>query len=278
MMNIDTNKLMQNEHLNELGISIYTDALLYGKITELPKKILHHVAECEECKKEILENFALLKDKKLEKEEHPSFGIKSKESFISQSGGNRHVLYKIIRIAAIFILLIGIGYLMFYFALKKSDKAILSDSQITDSLKNNKREHRIISEDRELINYVTDNETEVKIQDTLHLYAQNYIRNSVFEGMIDAYFRSYTRFKILSPANNMEYHINDNITFKWEGVLPGNAHLTVFNNKEQNVYEANISNLQELLLTKRLNYGLFYWKIETEDEIIYLGKFKIVPK
>ncbi|MEZ5195458.1 MAG: hypothetical protein R2764_03390 [Bacteroidales bacterium] len=49
------NYFNEDGHLNEMGVSFYTDALNKGEVDELPPQILKHVEDCFPCKKEIIE-------------------------------------------------------------------------------------------------------------------------------------------------------------------------------------------------------------------------------
>jgi hypothetical protein len=49
-----------NRHLAENEIAQYVDALVSNKQDQLPEKILEHVEECLECKKEIMDAWGLL--------------------------------------------------------------------------------------------------------------------------------------------------------------------------------------------------------------------------
>ena len=47
-------------HLSEQELAQYVDALVLDKEDELPQEVLEHVAECFECKIEIMEVFELV--------------------------------------------------------------------------------------------------------------------------------------------------------------------------------------------------------------------------
>lgn len=53
----------KNGHLNDLGISLYTEALIdESKLLLLPELVLKHVEECFECKESVIELYQLLKN------------------------------------------------------------------------------------------------------------------------------------------------------------------------------------------------------------------------
>jgi hypothetical protein len=49
-------------HLTEQELAQYVDALVLNEPDQLPEEVLEHVAECFECKGEILEVWELIED------------------------------------------------------------------------------------------------------------------------------------------------------------------------------------------------------------------------
>ena len=62
-------------HLNEEGVSLYSDASIKNKLDKLPPKLLEHVEDCLMCKKEIIELYDIVNE--IDKIEKPKL-VKSR--------------------------------------------------------------------------------------------------------------------------------------------------------------------------------------------------------
>ena len=67
----------------------------------------------------------------------------------------------------------------------------------------------------------------------------------------------------------------DKIVFEWEGKVSHKLFLGLINNRNEEVlYQEIVSNRFTLSAKNHsLPPGLYYWIIETEDEVINMGKF-----
>jgi hypothetical protein len=106
------------------------------------------------------------------------------------------------------------------------------------------------------------------------LFAHNFTISPYLESFIDN-FRS-NGIKIISPTHLREYIQMENITFSWEvRSQPDSVYqLTVYDNHETIIYRSSVEN--PYILRDKLRPGLYYWKIEIDNELLYLDKFKIL--
>lgn len=94
------------------------------------------------------------------------------------------------------------------------------------------------------------------------------------ENFINHPFRSNTITEWLSPPDSCKNP--DRLLFQWKATQDENLSLKLLNNKEQIVYHAPMNNGFTLILRDlRLKPGLYYWKVETETDLIRVGKFII---
>ena len=69
-----------------------------------------------------------------------------------------------------------------------------------------------------------------------------------------------------------EAHFKDNITFAWEQTEHQSIHLIIFNNRGDDIFNTVVEDAV-FKYSDPLDPGLYYWKLENEDELLYLGKF-----
>lgn len=101
--------------------------------------------------------------------------------------------------------------------------------------------------------------------------ANNYLESSYFESFIDN-FRSETVI-IISPQPNETYPIGAEVNFRWVQNVSDSVMIRIFNNKEENIYSVNA--IQDFKLNLNLEPGLYYWKLETEKDLLFMNKFFI---
>ena len=65
--------------------------------------------------------------------------------------------------------------------------------------------------------------------------------------------------------------------FKWETDYEGSLHINIVNNREEQLLSFTVENNQVVIddLDEKLQPGLYYWKLESERSIFFIGKFFI---
>jgi hypothetical protein len=99
-------------HLNEQSVALCAEAMVFDRENNLPADIRNHVKECGYCQDEIFAVYDMIRDNKAlkAKDMHPFFGRISTPS--RNTSYTR--IYPALRIAAIFVLLTGMGSLAYY--------------------------------------------------------------------------------------------------------------------------------------------------------------------
>lgn len=102
---------------------------------------------------------------------------------------------------------------------------------------------------------------------------ENFSESSYLEERINTQYsgRSENGFQLVSPGNGADFSPQTPIEFRWEN--PGNEPVTlkILNNKGDKLFSFSIND-NHLLFRKELPRGLYYWKVESDDDF-RIGKF-----
>ncbi len=239
----DGNTFFEHSHLTDEGVALYVDALKLGKTDQLPREVREHVAGCQECRKNITGLFALVGDQESGQEvRHPYFdGPKE-----ARPGS---MLY---RIAAALVAVAGVGVLAYYVVKVNSARESLQTElnpqisrQDSAGQRGNVREPATGEQ----------------------AFAANFTPFPELEDMVGTHSRS-SQIEVRSPKNGAT--VRGNILFDWQG--DGVVTLELVNNKGMTVYSAK-ARKPPFVVARLTPPGLYYWKLQSAEEILYVGKF-----
>lgn len=236
------------EHLTDEGVALYVDALKLGTLDQLPTEIRAHVAACNECKTNVTGLFALLDSESYaDVRTHPSFTLE-------HGVGSSYL--GVMKLAAVIAGLALIGALMYFWNLPghirssaESPQEVLR--QGADSARNSQQTHP---------GPQGGSNPE---------FAANFIADPDLEHLVNSRYRS-SGISVVSPLN--ESVVDSGALFIWKGRVRGHVRLCIMTNSgsiKRDDYDAKSPST----LKQHLNPGLYYWKIESEDELLYAGKF-----
>jgi len=184
--------------------------------------------------------------------------------------------------AAVIVLMLGLGYMLLMQSGGGNSKPeeLISSQQFDEQSENKNRKLEIIQKEEipqqtEHINLETaslennDPVHEVNSEDIL--LAMNYAASDYFESFIDN-FRS-EEIEIISPKGSAEFIFGSEIVFKWSLMQKDSLLIRIFNNREENIY--NFVTKQQYLFNDELEPGLYYWKLESDEDLLYMNKFII---
>jgi len=77
---------------------------------------------------------------------------------------------------------------------------------------------------------------------------------------------------VFSPEIGQKYH--GHLLFQWDGTGEEKIYIKILNNQGDEI-EYLESNKGEIQFNKKLNTGLYYWKLESEDDLLFVGKFLV---
>jgi len=117
-------------------------------------------------------------------------------------------------------------------------------------------------------------EEKMPVIDLNEAYAANFEPLPYLEEMIDDVTRSQS-ITVTSPRNNDT--LTTPIKFNWKLSEGQASALKILDNKGHEINSAHLTDNQFILLEK-IESGLYYWKLESEEELLYLGKFFVLDK
>jgi len=244
--NFFTNKA----HLSDEAIGLYVDALRFDKVYHLPSVILSHVVDCRECKIEIIEIFSLLQDS--------DFGGTEAHPFLDgKNAVGEKDLSIAFRVAAVLIIGISVGLVSYYFRMLLEEHTLYRGSLVT-------REYV----ERGKQTFVPIDSLVVNTQE---FFADNFVVSPNLENLVNAHSRSLS-IQVLSPLNGENF--KEKILFLWKANADERLTLKVLSNKERTLHTISVRG-SRYVFSKKIPAGLYYWKLESKDELLYLGKFLV---
>ncbi len=234
-------------HLNEEGVALYVDALKLKKVERLPGPIREHVASCQLCRKNVTGLFSLLADQ--------DYSFVRKHPFLDAESATRApVRRSAYRIAAALAAAIGVGVLAYY---------VVSVNNARESLRTVAQQE---GAEKDTVTHPPEQTGPMREQD---LYAANFTPLPELEDMVGNTFRS-SEVEVTSPNNGATYA--GDIRFDWKS--PGPLTLVVMDNRGKNVLERRVVK-PPFVMEKLSRRGLYYWKLQTAEELVYVGKFVV---
>jgi len=223
------------DHLTDLQVAQYVEALLLGQPTAIDTEVRNHVEECLKCKSEVLGLYSL----RYNNQSKPQ-----KESSYDTSGFLKNFQRKSwLRMAALFVIVIGISAVSYYITVPGISPKKQSQSAAADTATN------------------PDN----------YASLSRFDESPNLEDLLHSSMRSST-IKVVSPPDG--YNAKNQIEFRWENGISKTYYLKILNNREEIVQQDTLQG-KSFLLKKLPAPGLYYWKLENRSELLHLGKFII---
>jgi len=245
------NYFSDDAHVSEETLALYVDALSLNKIYLLPAAVLEHVSDCEECKLEIVEVLSLVEDRACHAiDPHPYLGKKAK-----LTASRFSVMY---RIAAVILVGIGLSVFFYLFRSMRDDRNVfISSSKVTEAVHPETEKGRAAKKEVE--------------ESRQRVFADNFSESPNLENLVSSASRSVSTFRA-SPKNGAI--VNQQILFEWKTPEVESVTVNILSNKEKLLKSIRLKKSQ-FLFTGTLDPGLYYWKVENKDELLYVGKFLV---
>ncbi|MGA7161155.1 MAG: hypothetical protein WBZ48_09135 [Bacteroidota bacterium] len=235
-------------HLNEEALALYVDALELNKVYLLPDAVLLHVKECAECKSDIIEVLAFVDEQEYcPKEAHPY--LAGKTGFLVKR------VTKSYRIAAVILVGIGLGIFFYIFRWSDDNRGVVNVQPESVQVANQQSQKSQAIGQRQVIQQ--------------NILADNFSESANLEDLVNSTSRSAS-FIVISPKNGVV--MNQRITFEWKAQEVKSVTVKILSNKESLLRSFKLGG-SKLLLAGKFNPGLYYWKVESKDELLYVGKF-----
>ena len=271
--------LNQNGHLTDQAVALYVDGLILERMEKLPEELISHVENCNECHIQCTDLYATLKGAvEYSNEPHPYFDRPAADN-PKPFGFGKYIL----PLAVAFAILL-------WFMLRPERTEAPIDNQIipedpikvpnerVDSSTVNILSDEIADKDevpsKEIEKDIPADQPVTNEEDLPELIAATFEVNDDLEAMIGEVFRS-NELEVLLPKNENKYFAGDPLEFKMNN-LDGtqSPELLIMNNKGETVLNQKL-NTGSFKIYHQLSPGLYYWKIETEDDLLHLGKIQL---
>lgn len=242
---------MTTKHLNESEISQYID-FVNNEVYSVDNDINNHIEECFECKHKIIKLLDIIKTS----ETLNSSGIKNL-SIEKNKVKKPKLSNNIAKIAAILI----------FVTLSSVSFDIVSKTFIYN---NYVGLNQLAFNNSHELDYKTTAGKNISLQNDNN---SMYVKSSYLESFIESGYRS-ANITVVSPKPNQSINKKQSLVFKFNGKTNEEITLDILNNNEKKVYSNRID--KELILANN-NFpkGLYYYKLTTENDLLYVGKFNI---
>ena len=247
-------------HLSDEAKAYAADMLKKNEYESLDVEIKEHIEDCVDCKMSI----SLIVDiSNYDATDNTNQIPVKKNRMIAYI--NNHRFYKI---AAVMMLFIFSGLFIYWL-----------QSIIKSDFKNEGQNISQTFSQKTIINKDTVNNT-IKKENKGANCSLAYTELKYMEDIITASnYRSSADFNIISPKNKQDYKLGNTILFQWtnsDNYTP--LEIIIINNKDSVVFKNKISDAKisgQYKCPKKLNKGLYYFKINYQNELISVGKFTI---
>ncbi len=268
-------QMIENGHLSDEASAVLVEALRHRKKVDMPEDVLNHVETCMECKEKIIDVVTFLR--------HPHAAPVTVTP-VKIMSRRRWYFNKVAAVFAGIALLISV----YFFVIKNPS---FFNRYIADPVKGNPPEEMIQSETTGSTGTPGSKEEKAvrprangrepaaaayangnhKHKMTAQLPALRYQVNPNLENMIGSRLRSGL-FEVLTPQNNSVLTVP--IQFSWENELLTIHTLKIVNNMNDLLYQYAVKG-KSFEFRGTLGPGLYYWKIESQNELLCVGKFFI---
>ncbi len=270
-MNKQENIYFENGHLNDDAVALYADGLLEQGTPELQEAVLVHVADCVECKDKIIDVTTFLRNPEtvpMTREAAPTGDDLKPER-------KKQWYASPMRIAATFFAVTVMAVTFYYvqqdgmlFTDLDGDQLVTAPQGPTDTTSLTAKQPV-----KKTPAPKTVKKTAPKVKTTQPANrATAFIANPTLESMIGDNYRS-SIYQVFSPKNNVI--VNGDIHFRWRNLNSELAlTLKIFDN--DNMLFKNIQydvKGSGFVFKEKLPPGLYYWKLETAEDLLYVGKF-----
>lgn len=236
-------------HLSEEGAALYVDAIFLEKLGRLPEDLRRHTEGCEQCQRKVVELREMMKEM--------AYSPALPHPYLDRIAREPAVPYALYRMAAV---IAGVGLLAAgYYALVTDTPA--SSPSVSGQIPND-----VPSSSEQ----TTAPQRSTTSPVDLPVLADNFTESPNLEDLVKNEFRSTTA-EILAPSIGGVVQIP--VTFRWQHIDEP-VTVKILNNKEKVIVTAKTDG-DALVHRTTLAPGLYYWKLETEDELVFVGKFLV---
>jgi hypothetical protein len=266
------NELFNDGHASDEMLAILSDAMLQepGQTPNLAEEVLIHVDQCIQCKEKIMDVVTFLRNPDAVADTGDQ---QRNQEFLHISPPERNRYFYVGKIAAVFVafaVMVGAYFIIFdgqspFSHPDAMDSGKLMPSEFSTSINDSKINATVKPEINGPQKKTSSKQKPKVIKDS------RYTINPSLENMIGSSLRS-GQLEVLEPPNNSI--LKGKIQFSWKNELTRLHTIKIVNNRNDVLYTHKVSG-KGFQFEKSLSNGLYYWKLEDENELLYVGKFFI---
>ena len=265
----ENNKVSGFSHLQDPDAALYVQALLEDNLSVLETHHLQHVEECSGCKEKILEVYLAMADRKKitnrqgERVSAPPF------SFVTKT--RRLFLPLVAATLVAFVVLLTVYRLL----LKPSASQLVPVKTPIYKIRANQVLRAVDPAKKTKIGKPDSfNTTRVPKTDAKQAAPKKFRVNTNLEAMVNSHTRSAV-WQILSPVNDVFYQ--GLLKFSWKQVAVKPLKLKILNNLNTILFTFEVTG-KGFLFSKSLPAGLYYWKLESSDDLLHVVRFRVLKR
>lgn len=255
-------RLSSPAHLSEEAAALYVDALLGQDLSSLSEATRSHVENCPACKDKILDIYGFLSaaDEQSPQAVLPDF-IRAAEA----KPPLRLIPLYLRRAAAVFFFLTL--FLSLYFLLYKGGDFTPGEMETGPPAGEQ------VSVEEGVKAGPGEVETQRTKGDSRPVVGDSFRVNPNLEAMIDGKFRSVA-VQVISPRNRETY--GRDMVFSWKNFKRKPLTLKILNNRSRLLFQYDLEAGENRFdFKEELKSGLYYWKLECRNDLLYVGNFYV---
>ncbi|NUO03731.1 MAG: hypothetical protein HUU01_24215 [Saprospiraceae bacterium] len=260
----NTGLFRNDHHLSEEGIAACAEALLAESTGDLPPQLQAHLESCEACRREVIELYGLISTMPPRDIENPDQDEATQPSSPRKPETRLHPGWRWSLVAMTALLA------FWMYRSSQTTQLLLKPNQnvptpIPEQLLNPQQKA-----ERPIVETETPEQNPVK-QPEQELYAANFVPSAELEGLTGEVLRS-GGLEITSPTVNQTVKPGNEIFFQWKQDNSTPLQLIVLDNRGKELFRQEVSNGSYGWRTPQ-RPGLYYWKLESTEELLFTGKF-----
>ncbi len=259
-------------HLTDEALALYAEALKFQEVDQLPEVLRGHLESCPQCQEQAMALYALIADQDYSGlGPHPTFGR-----------GAGRTTASILKMWFRPLLLLLMALLAFFLFLQQQQEKRQSGEKetpaITPAVETDSLDIEAPLSPPQAKEETGDRKPEIKNQKSkiedqksTMAIAANFTPSETLDPLVGAVTRSGGLSDIRPPAG-AELEIGEAVVFSWRASSEEPLTLRLLNNREEEIFSRSVS-AGRLDSPVELEPGLYYWKLETADDLLYVGKF-----
>lgn len=247
-------------HLDENALAYYAE-YLRGLHDSVPESDREHVERCARCRQEIAEIDHLLDQ--------------VKEAEVPYGKSRRPVRWKTaVRLAGAVAAVFVLAWLIQWFMKEPIEQERIAGP--TDSLliESPTGQDSTRADTVALPEAVPPEPADTDVHDTIR-YAEAFKPHPGLEALVGIRYRNVVQVQVKTPQD-VTLQPGDTLLLIWDPLPEDTYQVRLVNNRDEAVLLTDPSKEHRVLIPLRLSPGLYYWKLETEEELVQAGRVKVM--